>query len=366
MAIELFAWRPGWAVAPGEILLEAIEDRGMSQSELARRMGRPIKTINEIVNGKAAITPDTAIQLERTVGISATFWNNVEASYREHLARERAQRELEDAAAWADAFPIKDLVREKLLERGSTKGDTLAGLLRYFAVASPSAWESHWLAPAVSLRASPAFASSPHAVAAWLRWGEIIASDIETEPFDAQRLREVLREIRGLTRREPFAQIITRVQELCASAGVALVLTPEVGKTRLSGAARWLSPDKAIIQLSLRHKSDDHFWFSFSHEAGHLLDRKRDDFVDAADPEDGNADEAEQAADRFARDSLIPPADYADFVAAGSFSSEAVRDFAKQQGIAPGIVVGRLQREHLLDPSHLNDLKKPIRWARSS
>lgn len=365
MAIEPLAWRRDWAVAPGEILLEALRDRDMSQSELARRMGRPIKTINEIVNGKAAITPDTAIQLERTLGITATFWNNLEATYREHLARERAQEELEAHAAWADAFPIKDLVRHKLIERGATKGATLAELLRYFGVSSPKTWESHWLAPAVSLRASPAFTSSPHAVAAWLRWGEIMAADIQTASFDAKRLREVLPEIRGLTRREPFTQIITRVQELCATAGVALVLTPELGETRLSGAARWLSPDKAIIQLSLRHKSDDHFWFSFFHEVRHLLGRKREDFVDAADTDDGPANKAEQEADRFARDCLIPPGDYADFVAAGVFTSEAVRDFAKEQGIAPGIVVGRLQREKLLDPSHLNDLKKPIRWARS-
>lgn len=319
-----------------------------------------------LVNGKAAITPDTAIQLERTLGISTTFWNSIEAAYREHLARERAQEELEANAPWADVFPINDLVRHKLLERGSTKGDTLAGLLQYFAVSSPSAWETHWLAPAVSLRASPAFASSPHAVAAWLRWGEIVAADIDTAPFDPQRLREVLREVRGLTRREPFSQVINRVQELCATAGVALVLTPELGKTRLSGAARWLSSEKAIMQLSLRHKSDDHFWFSFFHEAGHLLGRKRADFVDAAYDERAQVDDAEQAADRFARDALIPPKEYAEFVAAGTFASDAVRDFAKQQGIAPGIVVGRLQRERLIDRSHLNDLKKSIRWARLS
>src|SRR3954454_21490287 len=113
MAIDRTAWQRDWAVAPGEILIEALEDRAMSQSELARRMGRPIKTINEIVNGKAAITPDTAIQLERTLGISATFWNNLEASYREHLARERAQQELEAHAAWVDAFPVKELAEHE-------------------------------------------------------------------------------------------------------------------------------------------------------------------------------------------------------------------------------------------------------------
>jgi HTH-type transcriptional regulator/antitoxin HigA len=361
MAIDRSAWQRDWAVAPGEILQEALEDRGMSQSELARRMGRPIKTINEIVNGKAAITPDTALQLELTLGVSATFWNNLEATYREHLARERAQEELEANAAWVDAFPVKELVEHELIERGPRKADTLASLLRYFGMSSPSAWESHWLAPAASFRSSPAFESSPHAVAAWLRWGERAAAHIKTEPFAAARLREVLVEIRGLTRREPFAQTLAEVRSLLASAGVALVVTPEVGKTRLSGAARWLAPDRAIIQLSLRHKTNDHFWFSLFHEARHLLGRTRSDFIDADVDDDGGKDEEE--ADRFARDTLIPPKDYGAFVSAGSFTEQAVREFARSQGIAPGIVVGRLQREKHLPPSHLNNLKKAVQPA---
>lgn len=363
MAIEPTAWQSDWAVAPGEILLEALEDRGLSQSDLARRMGRPIKTINEIVNGKAAITPDTAIQLELALGVTASFWNSAEAKYREHLARERLRENLEGHASWADAFPVKELVKRNLIRRGSTKGETVGALLAYFRVSSPSAWEDQWLATAASYRASPAFSSSPHAVAAWLRWGEILAENRDVEPFDARRLREVLYEIRTLTRREPFMQTLARVREICASAGVVLLLTPEFSGTRLSGAARWLSPDKAVIQLSLRHKSNDHFWFSFFHEAGHLLGRKRQDFVDAADMPMDTSDEAEQQADRVARDVLIPPKDYAAFVAAGAFTADAVRDFAKRLNIAPGIVVGRLQRDGHLDLAHLNDLKKPIRVA---
>lgn len=360
---ERSAWQRDWAVAPGEILSEALEDRGMSQSELARRMGRPTKTINEIVNGKAAITADTALQLELTLGVSAGFWNGLEASYRAHLARQRAFEELETYASWVDAFPLKELVREQLVERGPTKGATVAALLAYFRVSSPSAWEVQWLRPTASFRASPAFVASPHAVAAWLRWGEILADEVNVQPFDADRLRAVLAEVRALTRREPFMQTIRKVRELCASAGVALILTPEFGGTRLSGAARWLSPQKAIIQLSLRHKTNDHFWFSFFHEAGHLLGGKREDFIDAAETPTETADEAEQQADRLARNVLLPPGAYADFIAAGIFTAESVRGFAKEQNIAPGIVVGRLQRERYIDPSHLNDLKRPIQWA---
>jgi addiction module HigA family antidote len=361
MAAEQTTWHRDWTVVPGEILVEALEERGMSQSELARRMGRPTKTINEIANGKAAITPETAIQLELTLGISAAFWNNLEASYRAHLARERADKELATHASWAASFPIKDLVKHSLIQRAESNASKVAALLRYFQVSNPDAWERNWTASATAYRKSPAFASSPFASAAWLRWGEIVAADIETAPFDAAHFRGVLVEIRGLARRD-FPLIRQRVQDLCASAGVALVITPELSGTHLSGAARWLTPDKAIIQLSVRHKTDDHFWFSFFHEAGHILDRKKADYLDAdpSGPHYDGADAAEQEADRFARDTLIPPGAYAEFVTAANLSRAAIRAFAQQQNISAGVVVGRLQHDHHLDQSELQSLKKPI------
>lgn len=361
MAIDLFAWQPDWAVAPGEILAEVIQERGMSQSELARRMGRPTKTINEIVNGKAAITPDTAIQLELTLGIAARFWNNLETNYREYLARVRSRNELETAADWATAFPINDLVRHRLIEPTRSRPGRVAAVLGYFGVGSREAWEGQWLSPAAAFRASPAFEASPHAVAAWLRWGERLAADVQAALFDPKRLRAVVPEIGALTRQADFMQAVSRAQELLASAGVVLVLTPEFGGTHLSGVARWLSPDRALIQLSMRFKSDDHFWFSLLHEIGHLLERKRTDYIHVES--DDLTDDREVEADRFARDTLIPPDQYAAFVAAGAFTEPSVREFAKNLGIAPGLVVGRLQRDGHLDKSHLNNLKKSLRWA---
>lgn len=78
---------PDIVVPPGDRLLEVLDEFGMSQAELAMRTGRPLKTINEIVKGKVAITPETALQLERVLGKSASFWNNLEGDYREALAR---------------------------------------------------------------------------------------------------------------------------------------------------------------------------------------------------------------------------------------------------------------------------------------
>ena len=357
-------WQPDWAVAPGEILLEALQDRGMTQSELAQRMARPAKTINEIIKGKAAITAETAIQLERTLGISARFWNGLESTYRDSLARQEAQRELQSNVSWLDDFPIADLVRHRQIERGASKSQTLANALSYLGISSPAAFDRHWLSSAAAFRSSPGFLASPKAVAAWLTWGEREASKVDVAPYNEARFRQVLRDIRPLTRRVPFMQILRQVKEMCAGAGVVIILIPELKGTHLSGAARWLG-SKAVIQLSLRHKKDDQFWFTVYHEAGHLLSStRRRDYIDSAEPASTHeVDNDETAANNFARDTLLPPAEYMAFANAGNFSQTAILVFAERQQIAAGIVVARLQTDERILRSHFNNLKKTIEFV---
>lgn len=359
---EPATWQPDWAVAPGEILAEELENRSLSQSDLARRMDRPIKTINEIVHGKAAITPDTALQLEFALGISSAMWLGLETTYRSHLARSRAFAELEKHIAWARSFPLADLRRHGLLdETKQAGGDLVAEVLAFFGVSSVNAWNQHWEETVAAYRKSPSFDSDPGALAAWLRWGERRAMDLDCAPFDRSRVRAVLAGIRPLTREEPFDDVLEELTEELADCGVALVLTPELKGTHVSGAARWLSSEKAVVQLSLRHKRNDQFWFTFCHELAHLLDRGRQDRVDA----DGitQDEEAEQRADQRARDALISAKAYRDFIAAGDFSAASIRRFAAGIEVATGIVVGRLQHDGHLAPQEGNDLKRPLGWS---
>ncbi|MDY0169094.1 MAG: ImmA/IrrE family metallo-endopeptidase [Thermoguttaceae bacterium] len=146
--------------------------------------------------------------------------------------------------------------------------------------------------------------------------------------------------------------------EHCRTAGVALVLVPEIKGAPVSGAAKWLTPEKAMIGLNLRGRRDDRFWFTFFHEAGHILnDSKKETFIDV----DYDDDPREQNANRFAADLLIPP-DNARHLRELKSHMDVVR-FAKSLGIAPGIVVGRLQREGIIPYSHLNCLKATFRWG---
>jgi HTH-type transcriptional regulator / antitoxin HigA len=351
---RLYRYDPDYAVPPGPTLQETIEAIGMSQTELALRTGRTLKTINEIIKGKAPITAETAIQLERVLRVPASFWNNLERNYRADLASIEERNRFESSMAWARQFPHQALAKLGAISSVEGKAALVIEMLNFFGIASPSAWERTWTEAGVAFRRSPAFQSSPGSVSAWLRLGEIFAQKIPCQPYDRPRFRLAISSARSLTVKPiDFAQ--SELARLCAEAGVAVVFVPELPKTHVSGATRWLSPTKALIQLSLRHKTDDHLWFCFFHEAGHiLLHGKKAVFLE----EKCDGDNAEMAANEFARDTLIPPGRYRGFTASGSLSRTAIQQFAESIGIAPGIVVGRLQRDDLLDFSVCNDLKQ--------
>jgi HTH-type transcriptional regulator/antitoxin HigA len=354
-----------YAIPPGETLSEFLEERGMSQSDLARRTNRPLKTINEIVKGKAAITPETAIQFERVLGMPDTFWNNLERNYREDRARLDERRELGEQVGWLKQFPIKELIGFGApIKEAKDKVDQLTELLRFFAVSSPIAWDRQLAVSGAMFRRSAIFAASPPAVAAWLRWGELEADRIECQPFDAEKFRSALKKVKPLTREDPEV-FVPAVQRICAEAGVAVVFIPDLPKTRASGVARWLTPTKAMIQLSLYGKSDDKLWFSFFHEAGHLLlHGRKEGYLDSIERTTGGLPDVEEdEANRFARDFLISPSDYQRIASTHNTSTTIIARFAAEIGIAPGIVVGRLQHDGLVPPNYCNKLKRPLQWA---
>jgi HTH-type transcriptional regulator / antitoxin HigA len=356
--------QPDYAFHPGETLAETLEELGMSQKELAKRAGRPLKTINEIVQGKAAITADTALQLERVTGVPASFWNNAQRNYEAFLARQAESAALREGIEWLKSFPIQPLWKLGWVPKVSDPIDQLRALLGFFGVAGVEEWQRLWQQPEVAFRKSNAFATHPMAVAAWLREGERQAQRVATQPFDKDRFVSALLEIRQLTTEEPQA-FEPAMKTLCAESGVAVVMVPEVTGTRAYGATRWLTPDKAILQLSLRGKAEDFLWFTFFHEAAHILKHgKKDVFIEA--PE-GTADAATQKkeaeANAFAADFLIPREAYRELLALKPFTTANIRRFAKHLGIAPGIVVGRLQHDKLIPFKQLNGLKRRFQFT---
>lgn len=350
------AYEPDYAVPPGETLRETLDSLSMTQTQLAARTGLSLKTISGIVKGKEALTPKTAIMLHRVLGIKASFWNNMEADYRAALAAEAERGRLQGWIDWAEKMPYKPLQQRGVLAAGLRGQHLVAAVLDFFGVSSPEAWHAVWHSPQAAFRSSPAFLSSPEVVATWLRLGELAGQAIRTGSFSEVGMKKALAQARQLSKLAPV-DFCPRLTDMCAQWGVALVFVPELPGLRLSGASRWLTPEKALIQLSLRYKRNDQLWFTFFHEVGHLLlHGKKEVFIDG----DSFGQELKEfEANTFAANELIPPAKlraFLDRLGGRTPLKREVVSFADAIGIHSGIVVGRLQRDGVIKFNQLTGL----------
>ncbi|MBX9582190.1 MAG: HigA family addiction module antidote protein [Gemmataceae bacterium] len=353
---------------PGGVVVEYLDFHGWSQRDLARRTGLTPKTISEICNGKAPITPPTALAFEKVLQRPAHLWLNLQRRFDEAEERRRQHSKSAEWGTWARCFPLKEMRRLNFsLPAGSSDADTV---LKFFGVSSPESWRSVWEASSVAFRQTRVFTARAEAIAAWVREAEIVAGGLDVAEFDEDRLRSSLGALRRLTR-EPADQITDPIQGICARAGVAVVLVPELPQTRISGCARWLGERRGLVGLTLRYKTDDQLWFTFFHEIGHLLlhrhrrsfvvDNAAEDLGDrVVDPE---MEQYEEEANRFAADTLIPPAALGDFLRRKTFTNDSIHDFAEVVGVGPGIVVGRLQHDGVLAHHQGNKLKQRLNWT---
>lgn len=351
------SFNPDYVVHPGEVLEEILEARGIQKGDFAKRCGLSVKTVSQIINKKHPVTPETSLQFERALGISADIWNGLDSKYRLHEVRQLEINEKPSVVEWVNKFPLLQLKKRNIISETRDKWKAALQLFRFFGVSNVEAWNEIYGNIPVSYRKSNAFKSSQHSVLAWLRIAEIKAEDIETKSYDRRVFIKNINKIRKLTRTEPN-EFEPKMKNLCKESGVALVFVSELPKTRLCGATRWLTNKKALLALSLRYKTDDQFWFSFFHEAGHiLLHDKHRVFIDE---DKKKKDTFENEANKFAQDILVQDEAYADFVKKGKFYKNHIIDFAEALNIAPGVIVGMLQHDELIPFKWHNGLKNRI------
>ena len=344
---------------PGEILLNELEEIGMSQQELARRMGRPASKINEIIKGTKQVTQDTALQLERVLGVPAHAWMNLETNRRLTEAHIAERERLKEYKPLLKQYPVLEMEKRGWVERHSDPIDRVRELLTFFGVAAPEDIKPFTFQGAFRITGNRQV--SEEALAVWLRRGWIEGQKIETAPFDASKFRQALRRIRDDYTTTGVPAALPAMRNLCAEAGVALVVVKELPRIGANGVTRWLGPRKALIQMSIRWRWEDIFWFTFFHEAFHVLDHKKKVYIEWS--KDRGLDDDESRADRFAGDVLLPPKPYTHFKNSKQRSAYSVMQLAKQVRVSPGVVVGRLQHDKVIGYQNLNDLRSLLVWA---
>ena len=361
---EKTTFNPEWVSVPGETIEDLLEERGWSKKDFATRMGLTPKHVGDLTMGRVQITADVAERLSRTLGSTPTFWLTRDAQYQAALQAREALKAAEADVDWLKELPTPWMKKQGWIEKVKGKAELVQECLRFFGVHSVEAWRLSYQKPLVAFRASDKFEKKVGAVAAWLRQGELEATAMPCQSYDAKAFRQVLDDLRQLTCETDPGEFVPKLQERCAACGVAVVFVPAPKGCPASGATKWLCRDKAMMVLSLRHKSNDHLWFSFFHEAGHILDHsKKMLFIEGMK----GLDEAlEEEANRFASDLLIPPAAAKELHLLSKkryLSKEDVAEFAEAIGVAPGIVVGRMQKEEWLSYRYMNDLKARYDWA---
>lgn len=350
------------AIPPGEYLEEVIAELGMTKDELSKRLNRPAPKLSAIFKGEKAITPDTALQLEKVVGVPAHIWSGLEAEYRLVQAKARAleaQKQLKDEIHFITRFCYAELVKNGIVDKKTRPIDKVLELQDFFGVTS--------LKTVCELnRYQPAFRSgknsrSPEAVAAWLRVGEVHAQKTRCNAFNGDSLVGTLKTIRSMTQQSP-EKFEGDLFKLLANCGVALVIFPHFPKTYAHGATFWLGRDKAVVMMTIRYKWADIFWFTLFHEIGHILNHKRRLVILEGESDDPQYLKMEGEANRFAAKVLIPSSEYNKFVERGRFYKDDIRAFATHIGVSPGIVVGRLQNDNYIHRSWHNGLRTKFEW----
>jgi len=292
---------PDWVSAPGDSIFDILRERNLSVVEFATRIGETPERTTDLLQGRATITIGIARRLEKVLGASVEFWMSRDFQYREETARlHAADRE------WLTELPLGDMISFGWLTPVPRPSEETEACLRFFGVPNVPTWRKTYagLQETVAFRTSPSFDSRPGSVAAWLRQGEIESETVKCSPWHPRHFEDALSGIRSLTRQKDPKLFIPEIRKICAACGVVVAVVRAPAGCRASGVTRFLSDSKALLMLSFRHLSDDQFWFTFFHEAGHLLLHGKTRFF--LEGLDGPTTREEEEANQFAARTLIP------------------------------------------------------------
>jgi len=341
------------ATPPGATIKEQLSDRGMSQKEFAARMDMSEKHISRLVNGDVQLTPETAVRLEMVLGVPASFWNNLEAIYREKIVKAGVENAMDADIELAQQFPYSEMAKFGWIPEAREVKEKVINLRKFFGVVELSLLGSEQITR-IACRRLAITEKSDLALMAWAQEAKIKAQGIQTAPINIKALISLMPEMRKMTVLKPeefCPRIITRL----ADCGIAIVFLPHLKGSFLQGAS-FMDGNKIVVGLTARGKDADRFWFSLFHELAHIA------LGHVSLPLGTSADE-EKAADEWAGDILIASEDFEIFRRGRDYSESSVLQFAKAQGIAPGIVVGRMQLEGMIKYSAMNKLKEKYEIA---
>ncbi|MEA3423042.1 MAG: helix-turn-helix domain-containing protein [Bacillota bacterium] len=335
------------AVPPGATIREQLEMRGMRQKEFATRLGLSEKHVSRLINGQVELTKDVSIRLESVLGVPASYWNNLESIFREKLARVEDENQLDVDAEIAKLFPYPKIAKLGWVPKTSNAEEKALNLRRFFEVSKLDILED-LKTPGIACRKLGASGNVDYSLAVWAQKARIEAREYDLSPINLSGLKSVLPRIREMTIMDP-EDFCGELIKMLAKYGIAIVFLPHIGGSFLHGAT-FYEGKNIVMGLTARGKDADRFWFSLFHEINHILSGHINN-------PSGTSDSDEEESDIFAKNILIPSDQYNDYIERECFSKKCIIEFANVLGVAPCIVLGRLQKENYVPYNRYHDLK---------
>jgi HTH-type transcriptional regulator/antitoxin HigA len=347
--------------SPGEFIKEELEARGWTQNDLAEILGRPIHRVNEIVNGKTGITPETAKGLAEAFNTSPQLWMNLESAYRLYLTKLDKEPISRRAALYTQA-PIRIMIKRGWIESSANIDVLEQRLCEFFG--APDLLQI----PELKCMARKSTTELTQEQRAWLFRVKNLAQAVHAEKYSKTRLTLALEKLKNMVVDEAEIRFIPKV---LADAGIKLLIVEPLPQSKIDGVSFWANGNP-VIALSLRFDRIDSFWHTLMHEIGHiknedgLTDNRLVLDTDLFDEYD-DGKPYEKKADEFAVNFLVPQKELNDFMIRVQplYSKLKIVGFAKKIEVHPGIVVGQLH--HLgrekggLDYSNFREMLVKIR-----
>ena len=346
------------AFHPGVIIKDAIDSLDMTQSEFANRVGLSVKNVSTLVNGESNITFGVAIKLATFFGNSVEGWLNLQTNYDLYLYREKQNKEY--AEDWEISKKIsKEFIKKVLGIELSNKFSTknIDDLRRSFSVTSLSNLKRPDLYVFYHTSINKEIDEEMMMLRnAWISIAEQKARNIRCSTFNKDKIIENQKKLRCLTTLAPEV-FLPRLKDFCNSCGVKLVILPYLSGSNVNGVTKWIdSEDCALVAVNDCGKDADKFWFALFHEFGHVIKNHKRHMTISLNKNDV-LDGEEKEANEFVENLLIDKEKYNEFVKRNDFSISSINSFAKQQGVAPFIVIGRLQKDKYIPWSKYKEQK---------
>lgn len=342
-------------IAPtGEVIKDYIDYYGYTQKEVCKRLDISEKHLSNVLNGKARLTEEMALKLEKLMPVSANYWLTIETKYREYLAREEETYSLKntDLKLISKKFKFNEVFKGM----DYSLSEQAIAMLKLLKINNYDNFDTAYGNFNVSFMQD---GGEKEPIAVWINLCEaeieLQNDDLDNIQFSSQKLKDELTTLKYVALNENVEQSINNARTILNSAGIYLVLREAITNCKVRGVLTTYRK-KPAIYLSGRFKTHDNIWFALLHEIAHILFHYNPQDIIVFSEHDILDQEGD--ANIFARNFFVNEKDFAIFKSKADFSVSSVVGFASEQNVSPGIIVAFLQHDKCIKYGELNNLKK--------